>query len=269
MPIFPLDMVRNAPIDMDLELLLEDVRQDVAAFSFPVELGGTNAVLEAYDAARPRLNVLVALVERHSSGRGADISAGLGFLPVLLARSHIDIIATESRPELSAFSAAHGIEVRPYRIGATPPPLAAGSLDFLVFAEVLEHLKISPVPVLRELATLLRPGGRFILTTPNVARLQHIEALAAGENFLEPFPDDLPLNVDATDHVEHVREYSVREVVDAVEAVGLLIEDVLMTGWGQAGYEPLANPFANEICIVVARKDPVGAANSPVSESDE
>jgi hypothetical protein len=105
---------------------------------------------------------------------------------------------------------------------------------------------------LRELTGLLRLGGRLLLTTPNVARLAHLEALASGDNFLESFPENLPLSADATDYVEHVREYSVREVIEAVEAVELAVDRVLMTGWGEAGYRPLPNPYANEIIVVQA-----------------
>jgi 2-polyprenyl-3-methyl-5-hydroxy-6-metoxy-1,4-benzoquinol methylase len=108
--------------------------------------------------------------------------------------------------------------------------------------------------VLNELAALLRPQARLLLTTPNIARLAHLEALAAGENFLEPFPEDLPLSDDPTDHIEHVREYSVREVVEAVEAAGLEVTQVLMTGWGENGYDPLPNPFVNDIIVVEAVK---------------
>jgi hypothetical protein len=40
--------------------------------------------------------------------------------------------------------------------------------------------------------------------------------------------------------------------VDAVESAGLAVEEVLMTGWGEAGYDLLPNPYANEICILRA-----------------
>lgn len=254
MPLFPLDAIRNATIDRDLELVLEDVREEVARFSFPAELGGTDAVVEAYDAARPRLNVLLALLEDQVGKTGADISTGLGFLPVLLKRRYVRVTATEQETDVSAFAREEGIEIRQYRIGRDSPPFPPASLDFLVFAEVLEHLRAAPVPVLRELTGLLRPGGRLILTTPNIARLDHLEALMSGENFLEPFDDDLPLDRDATETIEHVREYSIREVIEAVETVGLVVEQVLMTGWAEDGYHPLPNPYVNQICVLRASK---------------
>jgi 2-polyprenyl-3-methyl-5-hydroxy-6-metoxy-1,4-benzoquinol methylase len=252
MPLFPLDAVRNAGVDRSLEPLLEDLREDLIRFPFPAGIGGTAAVVEAFDLARPRLNVLLHELQELRGTEGADISAGLGFLPVLLARCGLHVIATEDDSSMWVYARTRGIELRRYRIGRERPPFDAASLDFIVLAEVLEHLKLSPVSVLRELVSLLRPGGRFLLTTPNVARLAHLEALGAGENILEPFPADLPLDQDPTNHLEHVREYSIREVVEALESTGLAIERVLMTGWGAAGYEPLANPYANEIIVAIA-----------------
>jgi SAM-dependent methyltransferase len=251
MPLFPLDAVRNASIDRSLEPLLEDVREDLIAFPFPADIGGADAVVQAFDLARPRLNILLKELQG-LRGAGADISTGLGFLPVLLGRCGLRVVATEKDLSICAYPRAKGIAIHPFTIGAQPPPFTEGSIDFVIFAEVLEHLKLAPVSVLRQLAALLRPGGRLLLTTPNIARLAHIEALAAGETILEPFPADLPLDRDPTDCLEHVREYSIRETVEAAEAAGLTVDRVLMTGWGRAGYEPLPNPFANEITVVVA-----------------
>jgi SAM-dependent methyltransferase len=52
----------------------------------------------------------------------------------------------------------------------TPAELdaAAGSFDVITAVEVLEHL-VEPMPALLQIATLLRPGGLFFLTTGNAA----------------------------------------------------------------------------------------------------
>jgi 2-polyprenyl-3-methyl-5-hydroxy-6-metoxy-1,4-benzoquinol methylase len=256
MPIFPLDAVRNATISREIEPVLEDLRGEVLAFPFGDMDGfGGEEALAAYDLARPRLNVLASLLRDMRGKRGADISVGPGFLSVLLARHGLTVIGTESEIAVARFAAAHGVELRPFEIGREAPPFLPASLDFLILGEVLEHLKLPPVPVVRELAGLVRPGGRFILTTPNVARLQHLEALLAGDNFLEPFPEEIPWGADATDFVEHVREYSVREVVEAAEAASLVVDRVVMTGWGEAGYNLLPNPFVNEIIVLVATQE--------------
>jgi SAM-dependent methyltransferase len=255
MPLFPLDAVRNAVIDQTIEPVLESVRQELAAFPFSEESVNADVsdILQAFDASRPRLNVIASMLSDLRGRRGADISTGLGFLPILLRHFGLDVVPTEHDPGAGQF-ARTGRDVLPYSIGSVPPPFPAGSLDFLVFAEVLEHLNLSPVRVLRELASLLRTGGQLIVTTPNIARLQHIELLAAGENFLEPFEESFPDNQPATDFVEHVREYSVREVVEAVEATGLGVDTVVMTGWGDNGYSLRPNPYANDIIVLRATK---------------
>jgi SAM-dependent methyltransferase len=255
MPVFPLDAIRNAVPDRSLEPMLEDVREDLLAFEYPTGFpSSTEDVVEAFDAARPRLNVVVSLLSDASGAAGADISTGIGFLPVLLQRRGLRSEATEADPATAAYAAARGVSVHCYRIGRDPLPFEASSLDFVVLAEVLEHLKQPPIRVLRELGSLLCPGGRLVLTTPNVARLQHVETLAAGENFLEPFWEESPAGADPTDHLEHVREYSAREVVEAVEAAGLEVTRLLATGWGESGYNALPNPFANEIIVVQASR---------------
>jgi 2-polyprenyl-3-methyl-5-hydroxy-6-metoxy-1,4-benzoquinol methylase len=229
MPLFPLDAVRNARPNRALEPLLQQVRDDLAAFTFPPELEiTTEDALDAFDQARPRLNVIVDALRRYGGGRGIDVGTGLGFVSVAVARAGFQVIATEMCPPLAAFAARHDIEVLPHRVGEGRLPMT--DMDFVVFSEVLEHVKAPPVAAIGEIVSSLRIGGLLVLTTPNVARLAHLEALLRGENFLEPFPEDVPPGADPTDFVEHVREYSVREVVEAVEANGLAIQQVLMTG---------------------------------------
>jgi 2-polyprenyl-3-methyl-5-hydroxy-6-metoxy-1,4-benzoquinol methylase len=253
MTLFPLDAVSNAGIERSLEPVLEAVRDQLLAFPFHAgrDAGTAEEVVEAYDMARPRLNVLTALA-RGGGPEILDVSTGIGFLPAVLRHFGLHVCATERDPSLARFADAQGIAVLLYDIGRSTPPVPNESIDTLIFAEVLEHLKRPPVAVITELAALLRPGGTLLLTTPNIARLAHVEALAAGENFLEPFSDDIPAGADPTDYVEHVREYSIREVVDAVEDARLAVEEVLMTGWGEAGYQPLPNPYANEIIVLRA-----------------
>jgi SAM-dependent methyltransferase len=255
MTLFPLDSVRNAVIQPQIEPLLESIRTEVAAFQFTGEehIGDVSDILEAFDASRPRLNVIASMVSDLRGRNGADISSGLGFVAVVLRRMGLNVIATEHDPGVDLLARPGG-EVLRYSIGTSTPPITAGSLDYLVFAEVLEHLNLSPVRALSELAALLANGGRFILTTPNVARLEHLELLAAGENFLEPFDEGFPTDRPSTDYIEHVREYSIREVVEAVEATGLGVDEVVMTGWGESGYAPRSNPYANQIIVLRATK---------------
>jgi len=64
-----------------------------------------------------------------------------------------------------------------------PLPLPDRSFDLIVAAEVIEHLE-NPRAVCRELFTLLRPGGRVVISTPNNESWRSIIALIVRGHFV-------------------------------------------------------------------------------------
>lgn len=59
---------------------------------------------------------------------------------------------------------------------ATHLPLAPGSVDLVLANQVIEHI-LDPVGFARAVLDVLAPGGRFIVTTPNVRYLKHVYRL--------------------------------------------------------------------------------------------
>lgn len=60
-------------------------------------------------------------------------------------------------------------------------PYAGGSLDLLIASEVIEHLP-DPASVIKELARVLKPGGKLVLTMPVESHTPaHIHSLASAE----------------------------------------------------------------------------------------
>ena len=86
------------------------------------------------------------------------------------------------------------------------PPI--GGYDVIVLAEVLEHLRVAPLSVLRWLGSALRPGGHLIVQTPNACSIQKRIAMIRGRN---PFEMITIEDVRAPD-LGHIREYTVREL---------------------------------------------------------
>jgi len=256
MTLFSLDQVRNGHIDHSIEPVLQQVREQVAVFQIEADQAGFTFedILEVFDQSRARFNIIVSFLQRYDCSTVADISTGFGLLPVLLSRLGIDVVATELDLQLPVFARAHNIPLHHNRIGSGPLPLKPASFDAVIFGETLEHIKRPPIEIIRQLVPPLHNDGLLIVTTPNVARLAHIQALVAGENFLEPFADDTSPDVDPTDAIEHIREYSVREVVEAIEAVGLSIDAVEMVGWGQDDYDAPANPWVKDVMVIIARR---------------
>lgn len=217
---------------------------------------GPEATRESLQLARPRYNVMVQMLRSLKGKRGADIGPAFGFLDVLLVERYgLRIVATEHPQNIPAYGGllrARGIEVRPWLLGRDPCPLEPESLDFLIFAEVLEHLKVPPLRTLREVATTLKRGGTMLLTTANIARQANIDLLERGENILAPFREDAPPERDVTDFVAHIREYTVREAVDLVEGAGLRVTELAMCNLMG---EPLdADPLRNRFTCILAVK---------------
>lgn len=65
-------------------------------------------------------------------------------------------------------AAGHGIAAVQSELGAQPLPFASGSFDLVIAAQVIEHL-VDTDGLVEEIHRVLRPGGRLLLTTPNLA----------------------------------------------------------------------------------------------------
>jgi hypothetical protein len=109
---------------------------------------------------------------------------------------------------------------------ADRPPLEPH--DLVICSEVIEHLQVALVPVLRYLRAALGEGGRLIVQTPNAASLPNRLRLLAGRNPYEPIRDE-PRNPG------HFHEYTVGELRDAVTVAGLVVERVITANYFDHG----------------------------------
>src|SRR5205823_3782921 len=78
--------------------------------------------------------------------------------------------------------------------------------------ELIEHLPTDPMHLISEVNRILKPGGHFILTTPNIGSLRAISAILQGfhPGFFPAYirPADPGQETDA----RHNREYTPREI---------------------------------------------------------
>jgi O-antigen biosynthesis protein len=104
-----------------------------------------------------------------SLGRVLDVGCGTGRLGqalVELGKAEsvvgIDLSPDAITQAAARLEAAHAVDLDRER-----PPFPASTFDTLIYADVLEHLKL-PWEVLRDQRLLLHPGGRAFCSTPNV-----------------------------------------------------------------------------------------------------
>jgi 2-polyprenyl-3-methyl-5-hydroxy-6-metoxy-1,4-benzoquinol methylase len=144
-----------------------------------------------------------------------DVGIAYGFLPALLKAETKwqceGLEVAENVPVYCSFAQARGIPIHPGKLGLESLPFKNESFNAILFSEVLEHLRLSPSLVFHEFNRLLSKRGYLLVTTPNFARLTNIVKLFIGENPLESFPDRVPTE-NITDHLTHIREYTMREL---------------------------------------------------------
>ncbi len=109
-------------------------------------------------------------IERYvAPGRLLDVGCALGDHLVAARGRGWRVAGVELAPYAAAYArATHGLDVHCGTVHDLPA--ADGTFDAVLMAEVVEHLS-DPLPTLRRVAALLRPGGVVWLSTPNAAGL--------------------------------------------------------------------------------------------------
>jgi SAM-dependent methyltransferase len=90
------------------------------------------------------------------------------------------VFGVERVPAMAGIAAGRLDRVFTIDVERDAPDLPPGSVDCILFGDVLEHL-VDPLGALRRLAPLLSPGGRVLCSVPNVQHHSVITALLRGE----------------------------------------------------------------------------------------
>jgi glycosyltransferase involved in cell wall biosynthesis/SAM-dependent methyltransferase len=101
-------------------------------------------------------------------------------------------------------------------------PYPDGHFATVLCCELIEHLFQDPMHMMCEVNRILKPGGHFVLTTPNIAALRGVSAILQGYHpgffhaYLKPAQEGA---VDA----RHNREYAPREIHQLLENSGFSV----------------------------------------------
>lgn len=180
----------------------------------------------------PRMVRTVRLFEEEWSCEQGDRVLDLGahwlHLAALFAHRGYRVVAADfpvtiEQPSVIALAEELGVE-RLTLSGLEQPDCLAevsdASVDVVVLAEVLEHLAFNPRGLWREVARVLKPGGRVVLTTPNYYSL--VDRLRSAVRFVTGRGGSLSVDkvLDQATYGHHWKEYSPYEIRRYVDKLG-------------------------------------------------
>jgi len=100
-----------------------------------------------------------------------DIGMGYGFYDIILAENYglavTGMEIAENIPRYCWLAQRHGITVIPGELSKEPCPIPTASYDVVILAEVIEHLRLSPLRALLEIpGHTSRMASRICASTP-------------------------------------------------------------------------------------------------------
>jgi glycosyltransferase involved in cell wall biosynthesis/SAM-dependent methyltransferase len=135
----------------------------------------------------------------------------------------------DHRTAVSAEGETFACDIDHFDAEKDPYPYSDEHFSTVLCCELIEHLYYDPMHLMCEVNRILKPGGHFVITTPNIAALRGVAAILQGYHpgFFHAYiaPSAGNAEVDA----RHNREYTPREIHQLLENSGFTVT-LLETG---------------------------------------
>ena len=121
-------------------------------------------------APEPRFHKVLEIAGKLGGKKLLDIGCGDGTYTLLLKKALKADEAVGIEISAEAVGALKGKNIKAYQLDSDekPFPFEDDSFDFVYCGKIIKHI-FNPDHLLAEVARVLKPGGRCIITTPNLA----------------------------------------------------------------------------------------------------
>jgi 2-polyprenyl-6-hydroxyphenyl methylase/3-demethylubiquinone-9 3-methyltransferase len=173
--------------------------------------------------------MLLAELNRLRPRRFLEVAANDGSLSACAALNGSEVVCNDLRAEhlsnaLQTFTTAGKIRVEGGNLFDLKPE-SVGTFDLIAANEVIEHVA-HPDELLKHLKTLLSPGGRLLMTTPNGSHLRNkLPTFSQVKDF-----DSLEAIQFQPDADGHLFLFTSKELAELAKATGYEVEH--LSAWG-------------------------------------
>lgn len=207
-----------------------------------------------FNTHRTRYMNDLSVIKKHYNEKSGPILE-IGALPchitLVLKKLGFKIEGIDIDPSRSSsFIKKHKLKVKKCDIEKEPIPYKDNSVNFIIFNEIFEHLRINPIDTLKEINRVLKPGGTLMLSTPNLYSFYTIARFNLGKGINNPYKEFDKLNT--LGHMGHVREYSTKEVKEFLHNSGFKVHDVEYSSYGKVN-KPVIGPIASGVLKVIPK----------------
>ena len=152
-----------------------------------------------------------------------------------------------------AIGAEHVFEYQTFNVELDRYPYPDHSFDTVLCWEILEHLPLDPTHMLLEIHRALKPGGKLLITTPNVLVLRNILALLKNrQNIYHPYSG---YGV----YGRHNREWTLDELTQILNGCGYSIRVAeIVDTYAHRGYSKILKrlfPSLRDMLVVLAQAE--------------
>jgi len=97
-------------------------------------------------------------------------------------------------------------------------PFKDKTFDIILMMEVIEHLGIDPINAIKESRRVLKDDGIFVITTPNILRLQNLKSIMFKGKQLATLRS--LTQKEELGYIGHIREYTKKELKEILAYCG-------------------------------------------------